>query len=273
MSIPRIRLSNVQLQTRRREMNTGDVQSLFQSAQEEGLSIEAAGILVNNLNGVTVAGAAGAQVDDLAGDEATLYVRIIDKTGSMKRFTQNVIDAGNEQIQALERSKASDSILMSTWVFNETSTLLHSYQPLATVVQLDRNNYDPDGMTALYDAVLDGITSAVAYTQTLRDAGIRVKVVIVIVSDGEDNTSSHTVAQVRTVIKNLLRQEIYTVAFVAFGTEGTRIADEMGIPQQNVLDEKADAHAIRSAFDTVSKSVIRASQTTIGQQSSQSFFN
>lgn len=254
-------------------MSTSNIQNLFDSAQDEGLSAAAAGILVNNLNATTIAGAQGASVDELAGDEATLFVRVVDRTGSMQRFAPVVIDAGNEQIEALKGSKAADSILMSTWFFNQRSTLLHSYLALDNVVKLDRNNYDPDGTTALYDAVLDASTSAVAYAQTLRDAGIRVKVVIVIISDGEDNASHNSVAKVKTVITDLLKQEIYTVAFVAFGTDGKRIAAEMGIPATNVLDESADPHSVRIALGTVSKSVIRASQTTIGATGSQSFFS
>ncbi len=254
-------------------MSTGNINSLFDDAQDEGLSAAAAGIMVNNLNNATIAGAQGASVDDLSGDEATLYVRIMDRSGSMARFRDVVIAAANEQLDALGGSKASDSILMSTWIFNERSSLLHSYLPLDKVSRMDQSSYDPDGSTALYDATLDAITSTVAYAQTLRNAGIRVKIVIVIVSDGEDNSSSHSVASVKTVIDDLLRQEIYTVAFVAFGTDGKRIAAQMGVPVGNVLDESADAHSIRIALGTVSKSVIRASQTTIGASGSQSFFS
>lgn len=255
-------------------MSTGNIQALFDNAQDEGLSSAAVGILVNNLNATTIAGAQGASVDDLAGDEATLYVRIGDQSGSMARFRDVVIEAANDQLDALAGSKAGDSILMSTWVFNDRPSLLHSYLSLDKVPRMDRNSYDPDGSTALYAATLDAITSAVAYAQTLRDAGIRVKVVIVIISDGEDNASGNiSVTKVKTVIEDLLRQEIYTVAFVAFGTEGKKIAASMGIPSANVLDESADAHSIRLALNTVSKSVIRASQTVIGQQGSQSFFS
>lgn len=254
-------------------MSDNNLQSLFDNAQDEGLSAATTGILVNNLNGNTIAGAQGASVDDLTGDEATLFVRVIDRTGSMLRHQRVVIDAANEQLDALENSKAADSILMSTWTFNERSSLLHSYLPLGKVVRLDPNNYDPDGMTALFDATLDAITSAVAYAQSLIDAGIRVKIVIVIITDGEDNASHNTVSKVRTVIEDLLRQEIYTVALVAFGTEGKHIATEMGIPDGNVLDENSDPSSIRRALGTVSKSVIRASQTIVGQQNSQSFFS
>lgn len=245
---------------------------LFADAQDDGMSVQSVGIMVNNLNPLTTAGAQGLSVDDLSGDEVTLYARVLDRTGSMKRFQGVVIDAGNRQIDALMGSKAGDSILMSTWTFNETSDLLHSYLPLGTVQRLDGNNYDPDGMTALYDAVLNAITSAVAYAQNLRNAGIRVKIVIVIVSDGEDNASKATVASVRTVIEDLLKQEIYTVAMVAFGTDGKKIATQMGIPAENVLEGDADEHSIRIAFGTTSASVIRASQTVIGGASG-SFFS
>src|SRR5258706_1845492 len=247
-----------------------DNKSLIEGATQDGLSAQTIDVLVNNLTPVTIAGAAGVSVDDLAGDEVTLYVRVVDATGSMQRFASVVIEACNDQLDALAESKASDSILMSTLFFNMKTTVLHSYLPLDKALQLDGANYQPDSNTALYDATLDAITSAVSYTQNLRDAGIRVKVVIVIVSDGEDNSSRHTAASVKSVVEDLINQEIYTLAFVAFGTYGSKIAASMGIP--NVLDEQADAHSIRLALGTVSKSVIRASQTA-GGAGSPTFFN
>ena len=191
----------------------------------DGLSVQSVGILVNNLTPVTLAGAQGVGINDLAGDEVTLYVPVVDATGSMQRFRPTVIASYNEQLDALLASNAADSILMSTFLFNNHSTLLHSYLPLDRAIRLDMGNYDPDLNTALYDATLDAITSAVAYAQSLRDSGIRVKVVVVVISDGEDNASRHTSSAVKSVVTDLLNQEIYTFAMVAFGTEGKKIAD------------------------------------------------
>lgn len=243
-------------------------QDLIQSAQADGLSAQSVGILVNNLNPVSIAGAAGTSIQDLMGDDVTLYVRVIDRSSSMSRFRSVVVEAANDQLDALVGSKAPDSILMSSFLFNTTSTLLHSYLALDKALRLDNNSYDPEGSTALYDAVMDAITSAVSYTQQLRDAGIRVRIVVVIVSDGEDNVSNHSAGQVKSVIEDLIRQEIYTVAFVAFGTHGQTTAAAMGIPTGNVLESTADAHHIRAGFNEVSKSVIRASQTIVGAPTS-----
>lgn len=242
-----------------------DSKSLIESAS---LSAQTTGILINNLSTAAVAGAQGAGLDSLAGDDVTLYVRIIDQSSSMSPFQRTVIDAANEQLTALAKSKAADSILMSSILFDTKVSVLHSYLPLSAVKAFDAATYTPGGSTALYDATLDGITAAVSYAQSLRDAGIRVKIVVVVLSDGKDNQSTHTATAVKQVVEDLLKQEVWTFAFVAFGMSGKSVAAQMGFP--NVLDEQATAHDIRLAFDTVSKSVIGASQSVIG---SNNFFN
>lgn len=252
---------------------SNSLNQLFDDAQDEGLSMNAAGILVNNLNPVTMMGATGAAIDDLAGDEVTLFGVVIDATGSMSPYRTDVIAGYNDMLQALRDSKAADSILMSTILFNTSSTLRHGYLSLQDVPNLDQNSYNPDSATALYDATLDAFTGIVAYGQQLRNGGIRTKCVIVVISDGEDNASRHaTEAGVRTVALDLQNQEIYQLAFVYFGNNGQVVAQQMGFPANNVFNTTASPSEIRRALGTVSKSVIRASQTTIGGQSG-SFFS
>src|SRR3989344_1997167 len=144
-----------------------NIQNLFDNATAEGLSQAATEVLVNNLNGTNIAGATGATVDELAGDQVTLFVEVLDATGSMTDNRDAVIEAYNKQLQALKDSKAADSILMSTWTFNETSTLSHGYLTLDKVPKLGRGSYDPQSNTALFDAILDAFTGAVAYGQSL----------------------------------------------------------------------------------------------------------
>lgn len=245
-----------------------NLNSLFDDAQSQGgMSVNATDILVANLNAGTMMAATGAGVDDLAGDEVTLFCIVCDKTGSMKTHRDDVISAYNDMLQALSDSKASDSILMSTILFNTNSSVRHGYLPLPDVPQLDRASYDPEDMTALNDATIDAFTGVVAYGQSLRNAGIRTKIVVVVISDGADNVSRHTAAAVKTVADDLIKQEIYTLAFIYFGSDGQDVAKTMGFPAENVFTTTASASEIRRALNTVSKSVIRASQTQIGTQS------
>ncbi len=247
------------------------VKAMIQGAQASGLSQAAIDVLCDNLNGPTVAGANGAAVGTFDNDAGfvTLYVRVIDKTGSMYKVVRTVIEEANKQIDALQKSKASD-ILMSTWLFDTRSTLLHSYLTLDKVIKLDATNYDPDGETSLFDAVIDAATSAVAYAETLKDAGYTVKICFVVITDGDDNHSQRSLQDVYDVVTGMLNQEIYTFALCAFGANGERIGNEMGIPIENIYTSGKTDHDIRVCLGTVSASVVKASQTLVG---SGSFFS
>lgn len=249
-----------------------DTEKLFEDAQDEGLSKSASLVLVENLNALTIAGAQGATIDEIAGDEVTITCVVLDETGSMTSNHQAVVDAYNEMVKYLKESKSADDIILGTWMFNEMSRLHHDYLLLDNAPELGKSDYNPDYSTALFDAALDALTGVIAYSQTLRNSGIRTKVVVVVFTDGGDNISRHTARDVRVVTDSLIDQEYYTLALVAFGGSFARqVAAEMGFP--NVLEVGSTASEIRRAMGTVSKSVVRASQTKIDPNASKSFFN
>ncbi len=234
-----------------------------------GLSKVATDILVGNLNTKTVAGAQGASIDDLVSDETTLFCVVLDETGSMHSNYDAVVASYAEMLSALKASKAADKILMSPWSFNIKSRLIHGYLPLDMVPDL--SGYDPDGGTALYDATLDALTSLIAYEQELKALGNRTQAVVAIFTDGEDNSSRSSAAEVKKVADELLAKETYVLSLVAFESDpvqkfGKKAASEMGFP--NLLEAGATPSEIRRAMGTVSQSTIRASQGQIGKSQS-----
>lgn len=248
------------------------LQELFNDAGQDGLSQSTVGILVENLNALTVAGAQGVSIDELAGDEVTLFCAIIDETASMNGYRSTVVEAYNKMLEALKASVNSDSILMSTWFFNTRPRLIHGYQFLDKVSELTLSDYNPDGLTALFDATLHGLTSVVGYDRDLYNSGMRRKVVVVVFTDGEDNQSRNSAAHVKSISDDLLKKEIYHLALVAFGQGfAYQVAREMGFP--NVLEVGASESDIRDAVGTVSASVIRVSQGKIGSGKSGDFFS
>lgn len=249
-----------------------NVQQLIQNAGQQGVSQAASEILVQNLTPTTLAGAQGVSYEALGGDKAFLFVPVLDMTGSMSPFRRPVIDAYNAMLGVLKGSQQADQMLVSTWTFNATSYLLHGYTPVEFAPDLDKKSYHPTDQTALYDAVLDGITGVVAYGQELRNQGARTRITLVVFTDGEDNSSRHSATDVRTVIEELLKQEIYTFVLVGFGTgfaQGT--AHKMGIT--NVMEANANPDDIKQALQVVSQSIIRASQTVVSSGGPNAFFS
>lgn len=239
-----------------------------------GLPTAASNILISNISPETIAGGMGVSAKDLDATFVTLFLIILDMTGSMSVNKDTVKKSYAEMVSALKASKAANSILVSTWVFNNTegSKLVHSYLPLDLVPDL--TGYEPDHETNLYDSVLDGITSLLQYEQELLKSGTGVQSVIVPFTDGQDNASHNKADDLKTVIESLIAKEKYIFSLVGFGpyADPHDIAAVMGIPNSNVLSVGSTAHDIRLAMGTVSKSVIRTSQTTIGGGSQSGFF-
>lgn len=253
-------------------MSSSNLQNLFQSSQQSGMSRQSVDLMIQNLDAQMGLGCVGAQVDDLNTDDVTLLSVIIDESSSMDSVRSDVIDAFNQMARALADSKAADSILMSAWTFANEPELLFGYTPIDAVKDLTPQDYIPDGATALYDATMDGFTGVVAYGQELRNNGIRTRAVVVVISDGGDNMSQYTASSLKTVAQDLTRQEFYTLAFVGLGDEAyfTSIANSMGF--DNVLTVNNTPGEIRRALNMVSGSVIRTSQNQI-TPGSNTFFN
>ncbi len=250
-----------------------DVLSTMNSAMSQGhVSAAAGSILLESLDPIALGGCGGLGIDDIDSEEATLVACVIDASYSMESHRQEVVDAYNNQFLApLRGTKNANDILVTTWIFNTSGcNLLHGYTPVKDCPDLSNSTYTPNGGTPLYDAVSKALQGIVTYGQTLRNGGTRTKCIVVVLSDGEENASSQSSAySVKTVAKDLLKQEIYVLSYGFFGaeSEGDAIAAEIGFPANHRITGKQTSSDIRRIFGTVSASVISASQQTISSQS------
>lgn len=242
----------------------GNLDDLFQSAQADGLTDDTLDLVATNLNNVALT-SIGTPLDQLASNEVTLAMNIIDMSGSMASHAADLIRAYNDDyLAAMAGSTAADDILVSTLLFNARVKLLHGYLNLLDAPPLMRHIYDPDGTTALYDAVATGLTNMVVYAQHLRQRGVMVRCIVIVYSDGEDNASQQSATAVRRASQELLKHEIYTLAYVGFNSNDLtedqlqRLADEIGFPE--TLIAGLDHAELRRIFHLVSVSTVRASQ-------------
>lgn len=217
----------------------------------------------------------GVPVENLDTDDPTLLAIVLDGSGSMEDATDGVIKGFNEGLLGgLVGAKGGSEIIASLWIFNDQSDSVFAHVKVEEVEKLDRRKYRPFGSTALYDTTLKAITGLQAYAVTLQQAGIIPRCLVVVVSDGADNASRRTASEVRSVIQSCLRQENWTFGFAGAKTfEGAsvdfnKVAKNMGIESIIVVDA-ATPHDWRQLFSLVSKSVIRKSQTAVGQTSQQ----
>jgi len=255
--------------------NKKNIGDLFEDSVDEGLDKKASQIMVANIDAITVAGAQGTEVDAIPTDEVTLVAMIHDGSSSMYEKRDSVVQSYKELLGALRESKQADSILVSDWIFHTGRQLVHEFVPVADVPDFDLV-YHPEGMTALYDTVLSALTGLAAYGQELRNNGVRTKCVVVVYSDGEDNSSRIINTEVQKVAKALLDQEIYVLAYVGFSDFGVMTDDEARVLARDIgFNEAIGAgltpSEIRRIFRQVSASIIQTSQTAVTKDNG--FFN
>ncbi len=243
----------------------GNLDNLFKSAKDDGLTGDTMDLVVSNLNGPTMAAAVGVPLDQLATNEVTLAMNIIDMSGSMNRHAGDLTQAYNQEyLNAMAGSTAADDIMVSTVLFNRRVELFHGYVPLNDAPPLDHTVYRPDNLTALYDAVAAGLTNMVLYAQQLRQSGVMVRCIVIVYSDGADNSSRQRAADIRRASQELLRHEMYTLAYVGFRSGGIsdlelrKLADAIGFP--DILTAGLNQQELRRIFHLLSVSTISVSQ-------------
>jgi len=226
--------------------------------------------LTDVLNLGSTASPYGASLDEIDSEDVTLVSFVLDMSSSMDPLAREVIAAFNGEVAALAGAKTASAILAAATTFADQPAVLFGYQPLTRVPKLGAKEYTPNGSTALYDAVLGVLDRLVAYCRTLLDNGVRSRAVVIVLSDGDDNVSRHSCAEVKLAAGRLAQDEGVVLAYAGFGGDAAshkRTADAMGFP--HVITSGHSGKDLRRVLGVVSQSVLR---TAGGARSGGGFF-
>lgn len=129
------------------------------------------------------------QISHFSNDKSPISVGIIlDTSGSMG---DNILSARTSVARFLEQGHPADEYFLVG--FNERSTLLQDFTSDGKTVTNEASISAPRGRTALYDAVYLGLEKM---SQAKHD-----KKALIVITDGEDNTSRYTFQEVKDRVK------------------------------------------------------------------------
>lgn len=240
---------------------TKQASELLKEAHEQGaLSSTALSTLDVVDVGVQIQAGLGVHVDDVTASEVVLLTMMPDDSSSISTAgnTAAVRDGHNLVLEALTASKQSGEVLAHTRYLN--GHVLFPYGALDHAVRMSPKNYDPRLGTPLYDQTAVLLGTVVAKAQELTSAGIAVRTVTLIISDGADYGSKRCrAADVRALVADLLAQENHVVAAMGISDGSTdfhKVFGEMGIPARWILTPSGSASEIRRAFQVFSRSAV-----------------
>jgi len=177
-------------------------------------------------------------------------VCILDRSGSMGSIVNDAIGGFNT---FLTEQKAVDGEANITIVlFNDRMELLYDNVDIKTIPDMRYESYRPNGGTALYDAIGYTMVSVGDRLAKTAEADRPEKVIVVILTDGEEN-SSKTYAQLR--IKQMIQhqEQVYNWAFVylAANVDAITTGSAFGMTQNNTLSFSSTSTGTRQAFENM----------------------
>jgi uncharacterized protein YegL len=198
---------------------------------------------------------------------AIMFLAIMDCSGSISSFEHDMNNILEEVfMKELKNSHRKDDIIIKGITFDDTVSHKSGFMPITTLPS-DYLQVQGGGLTALYDAVLEGLEHAKQYREDLEAQGIDVRTNICIISDGDDNRSSNSAPiKIKALLEEIRRNEAwassFTITFIGIGTERIfrNACKDMGLdPDKVLVTIGSTAKEIRQVMGVVSQSVSSSS--------------
>lgn len=262
-----------------------DVDDLFQQAADDDMITQDAlrSLRMIDLN-AQIRPALGVDIDHLAATEMVLVTLLMDDSRSIKVAgnAQRIRDGHNRiKNEVLQQSRGSEDVTMHCRFLNPSismpagmTDILYNYVLLPQASDMTEDNYDPEGITPLYDQLAVVLGTAQAEAMRFINLNMPCRSIVCVVTDGADYGSrEHTPATVRPIVQSMLAQEFNIVAAMGIqddvGTNFREVFRACGIPEDWILTPDNTDSEIRRAFGMLSRSISRASQTATGRTSDQ----
>jgi hypothetical protein len=175
---------------------------------------------------------------------------VVDRSGSMEFLVADVINNVNAVIDSLPPADRV-SILFFESPFGVVRYVEN--QPVDNVRPLTFNDYFPIGGTPLYDAI--GVAIRDIVTPTLGTVGGADQGILIVLSDGEENTSMRfSLDDARAAVQAALDLGV-DIRFYGMGPAATYEASALGIPLSNTVQVSQTAEGLNEAFEDVQRSL------------------
>ena len=163
----------------------------------------------------------------------TYYNLILDQSGSMSSSRIETLNAVNAQIESCRQiasTHQNQELILSLTLFNDNAHSLYSKKTPDQVPLLTQKQYEPNGSTALLDAIGMQINLMEEVIQPGDD------VVMVILTDGQENASQYyNFKQISERISQLKATERWTFSFMGADIDAWDIASRLHIDRDEVV--------------------------------------
>ena len=191
-------------------------------------------------------------------NKKTIYHFVVDQSGSMSGSEGPTIEGFNSQLKTIKKIKEEfpdNEYVVSVTYFEDEVTDVLKFASIEEVKMLSRENYNPDGLTAL----LDGIGHSIKAIRDRFENEIKADkatVVLVILTDGGENASKYfELKQVSRMIKELDQSGKWTFSFLGADLDAVKASADFNIRRENIVSFSKKSYS--SMMDQTNDSIMQ----------------
>lgn len=186
--------------------------------------------------------------------EMTELVFILDKSGSMSGLETDTIGGYNSMLE--KQKELEGRCRVSTVLFNQQYELLHDRIDLPAVNPISETDYQVGGSTALLDAIGHTINKIVQIQKQTAEAYRANRVLFVIITDGEENSSREfTAEKVRQMIEDQKSGSNWEFIFLGANIDVVQTASRYGINPDRAVPYLSDREGTQLNYNVMSEAV------------------
>jgi len=212
------------------------------------------------------------KLDNLGATEYSLVTIVQDNTGSVQAFKNDMEKCIQTAVEACQKSPRAENLMLRLVKFNTKIEEVHGFKLLGSINIKDYDGVlNPDGMTALYDAVYTSIEATKDYGKVLTGQDFLANAIVFIITDGVNNAGTYTTASIKKLVASVIKEECLesiVVVLVGVGTKADPnvspyledFKKEAGITQYVEIEDTSTKKLAKLA-SFISRSVSSTSQS------------
>ena len=184
----------------------------------------------------------------------TELVFILDMSGSMGHLTDDTVGGFNSVLK--EQANKDGEVVVTTYLFNNDSRMLHDRLPIAEVPAMTNADYRAAGCTALIDALGDAIRHIVSIHRYARPEDIPAHTIFVVTTDGMENAShKYSSDQVKKMITHEQEKYGWEFIFLAANIDAVETAGRYGIRSERAVNYRDDSLGTTRVYESINHAV------------------
>lgn len=203
----------------------------------------------------------------------TYYHIILDQSGSMQDSIDPTISGFNEQvqvIQSLQQRYPEQEIKIGLTCFNQDVSIVSFARPVNEQRQLSREDYRPNGQTALYDAIGETVLKIKDSVGNTAQQQEDIAIIVVILTDGHENASKlFNRKGIGSLICELEAGGKWTFTYLGATLDAREIAESLNIKRENSM--AFDKKQMKETYGKLSRSLTNFFEHKEQNRSSGSF--